>query len=339
MAIPPQATPKANGKHHINGTSGSAVAHAHTDVTRLPIYSPRQATEAQRVYYSRAWFGLGATAAALGLLGLRRYGRPGLVGTGVLGMLSLAYMTLVEPARPLLERITLRLPGLPAQLDGLRIGQITDSHLGFPHTTRNLAWAVAQMQAERPELLVITGDLVSAIRAIPELPVLLRELAAPLGIYAIPGNHDYWEGLPDIRGALSLLGIPMLINEHRCLRWNGAELWLVGIDDIWDGQPDITAALQGVPRDAFKVLLAHAPDVADEAASHGFALQLSGHTHGGHVRLPLLGPFTRPRFGERYVMGRYQVGAMALYVSRGLGGAPLRLLCRPEATIVTLRRG
>jgi predicted MPP superfamily phosphohydrolase len=339
MAIPPRATPKANGNHHVNGAHGKDAEHAR-NVAALPIYHPRQTqAEPRRVYYSRAWFGLGATAAALGLLGLRRYGRPWLAGAGMLGTLSLAYMTLVEPARPVLERITLRLAGLPAQLDGLRIGQITDSHLGFPHTTRNLAWAVAQMQAERPELLVITGDLVSATRAIPELPTLLRALTAPLGVYAIPGNHDYWEGLPDIRAALTLLGIPMLMNEHRCLRWNGAELWLVGIDDVWDGQPDIAAALQGVPRDAFKVLLAHAPDVADEASGHGFALQLSGHTHGGHVRLPLLGPLTRPRYGIRYVMGRYDVGALALYVSRGLGGAPLRLLCRPEATILTLRRG
>jgi uncharacterized protein len=340
MAIPPRATPRTNGKHHVDGSHRNGAGHARADVSALPVYHPQRAQEEpRRVHYSHVWLGLGATTAALGLLGLRRYGRPWLAGAGALGALSLAYMTIAEPARPVLERVTLQLPALPAQLDGLRIGQITDSHLGLPHTARNLAWAVAQMRAERPELLVITGDLVSTRRAIPDLPALLRELAAPLGIYAIPGNHDHWEGLHDLRAALSLLGIPLLMNEHRRLRWNGADLWLVGIDDIWDGQPDIAAALQGVPRDGFKVLLAHAPDAADEAAGQGFALQLSGHTHGGHMRLPLLGPFTRPRFGERYVMGSYQVGAMALYVSRGLGGAPLRLLCRPEATIITLRRG
>ena len=101
----------------------------------------------------------------------------------------------------------------------------------------------------------------------------------------------------------------------------------------------IAAALDGVPRDAFTVLLAHSPDIADNTADYGFAVQLSGHTHGGHLRLPLIGPFARPRYGRRYVMGLYKVGAMTLYVSRGLGGVPLRLLCRPEATVLTLRRG
>jgi predicted MPP superfamily phosphohydrolase len=136
-----------------------------------------------------------------------------------------------------------------------------------------------------------------------------------------------------------LADIPLLLNEHRRLSWNGADLWVIGVDDIWDGRPDFAAALDGVPRDAFTVLLAHSPDLADNAADHGFALQISGHTHGGHLRLPLLGPFARPRYGARYVMGQYQVGPMRLYVSRGLGGVPMRLFCRPEATIFTLRRG
>lgn len=291
-----------------------------------------------RVHYTPAWFGLGTVAATLGLLGLRRYGQPAAAGIGALGLASLAYMALGEPARPALVQVALRLPDLPAGLDGLRIGQITDSHIGLPHTARNLVWAVEQMRREQPDLVVLTGDLVGRRRAIPDLPALLRGLSAPLGIYAVPGNHDYWEGLPDLRAALGRRGIPLLLNEHRRLRWNGADLWLVGVDDIWDGRPDFEAALRGVSRDAFTLLLAHAPDTADEASRYGFAAQLSGHTHGGHLRLPFIGPFTRPRFGLRYVMGHYKVGRMALYVSRGLGGAPLRLLCRPEATIFTLRR-
>jgi predicted MPP superfamily phosphohydrolase len=224
-------------------------------------------------------------------------------------------------------------------LDGLRIGQITDTHLGFRYAGANLAWAVEQMRRAAPDLLAITGDLVHFSRQIPQLPVLLRGLNAPLGCYAVPGNHDYWEGVNDIRDAIGILGIPMLLNEHRRLHWNGAELWLAGIDDYWDGAADIDKALQGVPTGAFTIMLAHEPDTADEVARRGVALQLSGHTHGGHLRLPWLGPFTRPRYGVRYVMGEYQIGAMKLYVSRGLGGAPLRLLCRPEATIFTLRRG
>jgi predicted MPP superfamily phosphohydrolase len=155
----------------------------------------------------------------------------------------------------------------------------------------------------------------------------------------VPGNHDYWEGLADIHAALGLAGIPLLLNQNLRLRWKGADFWIVGVDDIWDGRPDFAAARLGIPDDSVSVLLAHSPDMADNAAEHKFTLQLSGHTHGGHLRLPLLGPLARPRFGVRYVMGQYRVGDMALYVSRGIGGAPLRLLCRPVITILTLRRG
>jgi predicted MPP superfamily phosphohydrolase len=248
-------------------------------------------------------------------------------------------MTRFEPAHPTLERVTLRLPALPPALDGLRIGQITDTHLGMRYAAANVRWAVEQMRREQPDLLVLTGDLAGRREGITEMAALLGQLSAPLGVYAVPGNHDYWEGLSDVHAALALAGIPLLMNEHRRLGWNGADFWLVGVDEIWDGRPDFKAALDGVPASAFTVLLAHSPDIADNAVDYGFALQLSGHTHGGHLRLPLLGPFARPRYGRRYVMGQYRIGPMALYVSRGLGGVPLRLLCRPEATIFTLRCG
>jgi len=306
----------------------------------LPAHHPhRNPLDPARLTYTRSWFGLGAAAAALGALGLRQFGWPVAAGAGVLGAAGLAYAKRYEPAHPTLERVVLRLPQLPPALDRLRIGQISDTHLGMPHTADNLAWAIEQMRREQPALIALTGDLVGLRRSIPDLPMLLGQLRAPLGVYAVPGNHDYWEGLADIHAALSLADIPLLLNQNRRLGWNGADLWVVGIDDLWDGRPDFDAALDGVPPGAFKILLAHSPDVADNAVAHGFALQISGHTHGGHLRLPLLGPFARPRFGVRYVMGQYQIGDMTLYVSRGLGGVALRLLCRPEATIFTLRCG
>ncbi len=305
----------------------------------LPAQHPkRNPLDPPRLTYTPSWFALGAAAAALGGLGLRQLGWGAAAGAGVLGAAVMAYMTRFEPAHPRLEHVTLRLPTLPRELDGLRIGQITDTHLGAKYTTRNLIWAIEQIERAQPELLVITGDMAGKRKSIPEIAALFGRLRAPLGIYAIPGNHDYWEGLADINAALSVVGIPLLLNQNRRLRWNGADFWLAGVDDVWDGDLDFAAARAGIPTDAFTILLAHAPDVADEAAEHGFALQISGHTHGGHLRLPALGPFARPRFGMRYVMGHYQIGAMQLYVSRGLGGEALRLFCRPEATIFTLRQ-
>lgn len=287
--------------------------------------------------FGRGWLGAGALGGALGLLALRRWGGAALLGAGAAGLLGGLYATLVEPGRPRLERVTLHLPGLPPALDGLRIGQISDTHLGVPWSERNLAWAVAQMRREQPDLLALTGDFVTLHTALERVGPLLAGLSAPLGVYAVPGNHDYWEGLDDLRGQLDRAGIALLLNEHRRLSWSGAELWLVGLDDIWEGQGDLEAALRGVPAGAFTLLLAHAPDAADEAARRGVALQLSGHTHGGHLRLPLIGPFARPIYGLNYVIGRYQVGPTALYVSRGLGGMPLRLGCPPEAALLTLR--
>lgn len=246
-------------------------------------------------------------------------------------------MRYVEPRRPVLERHDIRLARLPRSLDGLRIGQISDLHLGMPDSLANACWAVQQMNLLRPDLVVLNGDMVGTFSGLADLPVVLRDLHAPLGVYAVPGNHDYDEGIEDVRGMLDMLGIPLLLNQHVRLSLRGADLWLAGTDDLWDGSYDASKALRGIPDDACVILLSHEPDSADEAARHGVALQLSGHTHAGHFRLPVIGPFSWPRYGVTYVAGHYMVGDMALYVSRGLGGMPLRLLAQPEAAILTLR--
>ncbi len=300
---------------------------------------PPSRIDALRLRFNYAWGVAGAVGAAGSMLAIARYGRAA-VGAGIaLGAATLGHMVLGEPARPRLERVEIRRADLPPELDGLRIGQLSDIHLGVPFTVANTRWGVAQMQREHPDLIVLTGDQVMHKRAIPLLTPLFRRLEAPLGVYAISGNHDYWEGLHDVRAALQVAGIPLLLNEHRRIEWRGAPFWLVGVDDLWDGVLDFKMALRGVPPGAFKILLGHEPDLADEAAQFGFALHLAGHVHGGHVRLPGIGPLARPRFGLRYLEGLYNVQGMTLYVSRGLGGAPLRLLCPPEAAIITLRRG
>lgn len=324
---------------HTNGHRPAGNSHPLAGMASVPAWrANRHPFNPARVQYGRGWLGVGAGIFALGIIGLRQYGYRAGVGYGLAGLASLAYMTMVEPARPTLERITLRLPDLPPALDGLRIGQLTDCHLGMPHSAKNLAWAVEQMRREQPDLITLTGDFVSRRAAIPQLSGLLRGLSAPLGIYGVPGNHDYWEGLPEINAELGTVGGQILVNENRRLSWNGADLWLLAVDDMWDGHPDLDAAMTGVPRGACTFLMAHSPDIADAAAQHGVSAQISGHTHGGHIRFPLLGPLALPRFGWRYAMGQYTVGKMQLYVSRGLGGGPFRLLCAPEATIFTLRR-
>ncbi len=293
-----------------------------------------------KVRYSRRWLGATAAGGLLATLSLATGGLPAAAALGAAGAAGAAYALLHEPRSPRLERITMRIGNLPAGLEGLRIGQISDMHLGMRYAAENSRWAVAQMAREQPDLLAFTGDFVSYEHAIPDLPAVLAGLPRPrLGAFAVPGNHDYWEGVPEIMRALAPLGIEFLINEHRVLEVGAARLVVAGVDDQWDGVPDMAAALSGAPRDGFTLLLAHCPDVADEAATRGVSVQLSGHTHGGHMRLPGLGSFCLPRYGWRYPVGHEHIGGAQLYVSRGIGGLPLRLGCAPEATIITLTRG
>lgn len=300
--------------------------------------SKRHPLHPEDVQFSPAWLALSGLGAAGAAAIVRRFGWRGALIVGLAGALAGGYSIVVEPRRPELKRIDLRFPELPPELDGMRIGQISDSHLGMPFAARNLRWALEHMRREQPELLVFTGDFTHKEAALPQVPGLFANVSAPLGVYAVPGNHDYWDGVGALKQLLSQLGIEMLLNEHRRLEWRGGEFWIIGTDDIWDGTPDLEAALHHVPLDAFTVLLAHTPYEAPLAAKLGINLQLSGHTHGGHMMLPLLGPLAKPRYTGRFLGGMFHIGPTTLYVSRGIGGAPLRLLARPEATIFTLRK-
>lgn len=294
-----------------------------------------------QVRYSERWLGALAGGGAVATLALVNGGAPVAAALGLIGAAGAVYAVFHEPRHPRLEQITLQFAHLPSALDGLRIAHVSDMHLGMPFTAENTRWAIDQVIAHRPDMLVLTGDFVSFASAIPSLPQILAPLQAwqpPLGIFAVPGNHDYWEGFADVQHTLEPLGVEFLLNAHRRLHYRQAELVIAGVDDMWESMSDVAAALHGAPDGAFTLLLAHCPDVADTAAAHGVDLQLSGHTHGGHVCLPGLGSLCLPRYGWRYAVGHHRVGAMQLYVSRGIGGLPFRLGCPPEATLITLRR-
>jgi hypothetical protein len=293
-----------------------------------------------RVLISTRWLWAGALTALTALLGLIRLSRPHrlplLLGGAGLGLATLALGVL--QARLLKrERVTIPVTGLPAALDGLTIAQLSHLHLGSPFTVENVREAVAWVRERQPDLIVLTGDFVSVTSQIPLLHDALRDLHAPYGVYGIFGNHDYWTELPLLEQTLRGLGIDLLRNEQRLLSIGGATLALVGVDCVWERQHDLTRALANLPSDAVTVALAHEPDIADEIAPYGVALQLSGHTHAGHIAAPWLGPLFLPRHGFRYFRGLQRVGGMWLYVSRGLGGIPLRLGSPLEVTEFTLR--
>ena len=268
----------------------------------------------------------------------RLAGAAALIGAG-----GLLYAREVEPRRLEVVRLELTLPRLAAAFDGYRIVQIGDLHLDDWSKPERLDRTAEMVNEERPDLVVVTGDFASySARRLDtgRLVGALRRLSAPDGVLAILGNHDYLTDVKLIRQCIREAGLTELINEVVTLERGGSELHVAGIDDVMEGRSRLDLVLGELPESGAAVLLAHEPDFADVAAATGrFDLQLSGHSHGGQVRVPLLGRAVLPPFSQRYTRGLHRVGGMLVYTNRGLGTvhARLRFGCRPEITALTLR--
>jgi len=265
------------------------------------------------------------------------------VGASALG--GAGYVTRIEPYRPTLERVDVTLSGLPASLAGFTILQISDLHRGTEMAQEDISRAVRLALQQEADLVVLTGDYVSrpgGVSQFGDYALSCAEALSPLcslgDVLACLGNHDHWTDADAVSGALGGVGIAVLRNEAR----EAADgLWVAAVDDVWEQQADLEQALEEAPAGAAVVLLAHEPDYADEAAADGrVSLQLSGHSHGGQVRLPFIGAPVTPYLARKYQAGLYQVGAMWLYVNRGVGliAPAVRFNCRPEVTLLTLRR-
>jgi predicted MPP superfamily phosphohydrolase len=246
--------------------------------------------------------------------------------------------------------------GLPAPLQGFTIAQLSDFHVGPYVKAEDVHRAVEMANKLCPDLIVLTGDYVSeSAQHSAACAGELAALKAEHGVHAILGNHDFWTDADAVAASLRQAGLDVLRNEHRRLKVGGADpslrlrsgqatgsghsLWLAGIEDVWSGKPDLEAALDGVPQKATTVLLVHEPDFADQITRHNVSLQLSGHSHGGQVRLPFVGAPILPYLARRYPYGLRRVGEMWLYTNRGIGliAPPVRFLCRPEITLLRLQ--
>ena len=271
------------------------------------------------------------------------------------GTLALAAdATLLEAPRPQLVRVEVPLARLPASLDGLAIAQLSDFHYDDTFTLIPIRRAVEIVSGLQPHLIALTGDFVTvpvtnlfdhdarhAASAAEPCARLLSRLQAPLGMFAILGNHDTGSDVPRIVDALQTSGIVVLQNRSVPLEWQGSRLWLAGLNDVLEGKPDIHATLRGIPGEEPVVLLAHEPDFADHAARFPVDLQLSGHSHGGQIRFPLIGAPYLPELARKYPWGLRRIGPLTLYTNVGLGTIriPARLNCPPEVTLFTLRSG
>lgn len=257
---------------------------------------------------------------------------------------AVIYARFIEPHRLIVESVPLTLPRLPHAFNHYRIAHISDIHLGGWMTSRRLLNVVEMVNAERPDLVVITGDFIEkfANHAADELRGPLQQLRPVDGVVAVMGNHDYRYGVPGLRRILRECGVIELSNAVHSLRRGDAQLHIAGLDDQAWHEACLDAILDQLPPTGAAILLAHEPDFANVAAATGrFDLQLSGHTHGGQVRLPLLGMPVLPSYGVRYPSGQYQVGSMIHYTNRGLGMITpyLRFNARPEITLLTLMAG
>ncbi|OZB91013.1 metallophosphoesterase [Paenibacillus sp. XY044] len=259
------------------------------------------------------------------------------------GLLTGAYAWLWEPL--LLDTVyrTLVCPRLPAAFHNLKVVHFSDVHLGFHTRKKHIENLVAAIRREAPELICFTGDIIdSSAEAMNEYIPLLASTEAPLGKFAVLGNHDFWGGSgKQVIEKLQVAGFRVLQNGNQLLNRGGQTIAVVGLDDWLHGFPDPKKGRAGIPDDMFTLLMMHEPDYAGNAALFPFDLQLSGHSHGGQVRLPLLGALMTPPGSKRYIMGMYEVGdrRMPLYVNRGIGEThlPVRFLCKPELTVFTLQ--
>lgn len=257
-----------------------------------------------------------------------------------------------EPDYPRVTRLDVPLKRLSPAWNGLRIVQLSDFHYDPYFSVTPIRHAVEIVEKLQPDLIVLTGDFITEtqdsrwvfshtqkteyVRLCAEL---LGRMRSRLGSFAIMGNHDVKFGANAVIESLQSNGIHVLRNSSLPLDQYGSRLWLAGVDDVLEGKPDLDKSLQQIPNGEPVILLAHEPDYVLEAARSGVDLQLSGHSHGGQIRIPLLGAPYLPELGRKFPMGSYQIRETRLYTNVGLGTItiPFRFDCRAEITEFTLR--
>jgi uncharacterized protein len=290
-----------------------------------------------------------AVAGVAGFLAGLPFGAGGTAGRWALALAALIVSLLVLAGyagtrRFVVRRMDVRVDRLPAGLAGMRIVQLSDLHVG-PHTSQSYLARIAKAARDaQPDLIVLTGDQVDDYALdIEPFAAAFSGLAAPLGVFAIAGNHDVYAGWEEVRRGLEAMGITVLVNRAVPLEHGGARFWLAGTGDPAGGRssvgPNIERTLEAVPPGAFTIVLAHNPALWPALAKRGVGMTLSGHTHYGQIAIPRLGwslasPFVRHAMGEHRQNGSY------LYINPGTNywGIPFRIGTPPEVTVLTLRR-
>ena len=252
----------------------------------------------------------------------------------------------IEPGRLVTRQQTIQIANWPQPLDGLRVAVLSDIHVDdWFVTEKKLRSIVERTNQLQPDLIVILGDYMSGdgwakSQVEPEVfGPMLKDLRAPLGVYSVLGNHDWWFGGMRVRRALEQNGMKVLENEAARVEARGTSLWLVGFADLWTRQQRIDHALANVPEGQPVIGLTHNPDIFPQVPQR-VQLLVAGHTHGGQVRFPIIGPVIESSdYGDRWVRGHVFDYNHHLYVTTGIGTSiiPVRFCLPPEIVLLTLR--
>lgn len=246
----------------------------------------------------------------------------------LLGILALVDALFVEPNWIEVTHSQVRAPVERP----LKIAHLTDLHsAGIGFRERRL---LKLLEREKPDIIVISGDILAPRGSYAQAAEVLSRLRAPLGVWLVRGNWENWYPLKDEREFYGKLGVSFLLNSSAEVQPN---VWLIGLDDPMFGHADLAAALRIVPRGTFKIALFHSPTFFDRSAGR-YQLALAGHSHGGQVRIPLLKPLWLPSGIGSYVQGWFEKDGSRMYVNRGIGMTllPIRFFCRPELAIITV---
>ena len=265
-----------------------------------------------------------------------------LAGLGAAGAAIGADAFGLEPNRVVLSRHDVPVPGLPPALDGLRIAQISDVHL--PGNRLAAGAAVEHVRSIKPEIVIHNGDITETAEAMEQVKEFALNARGSLSTVAVLGNWEYRGGVAgaEARVALRASGVDLLVNQCKVLEMGSTALALVGLDDVLMGFPDLPTARRDVPAGAIEIWLVHEPVFAERVPAPAVprpVMLLAGHTHGGQIRIPFMGP-VKPVGAGRFVEGWYRDTFAPLYVSRGVGTTeiPARFRCPAELPIFTLRK-
>jgi predicted MPP superfamily phosphohydrolase len=261
--------------------------------------------------------------------------------TVIISILALFYIYRIEPEWIEVKQINITLPHLDSEFQDLKLVQISDIHISDWMTKKRFEKIINLVNKQKPDFILITGDFfTSNPKPFTELAIeKLSELKPKEKTLGVLGNHDHWGNAELIREIIKKSNIIELANSVYIVKKNGAKLYIAGVDDWWVKKARLDLVLEQLPTNETAILLVHEPDFADiSARTNRFDLELSGHSHGGQVKIPFKRPPVLPPLGRKYPSGIYKIGQMLHYTNRGVGVVKpyVRFNCRPEITVFNL---